>query len=170
MPEIIRLAKYQRKAFRYHDLKEDQKDDTRTRTPSWPRNINGGNNPVLHLPRAEKKNAACTHRSKGHIEGEVDDMAIDAAALSAFRRHHRRSCNHKDMVNVMDIVGKSIQVISVIADDKLEHCQRTSLVQMVYCEALPEIAKHNVAVPYHSVYDIIIMMVDAYVDAFAVSN
>ena len=150
MPEIIRLAKYQRrKAFRYHDLKEDQ-EDTCTQTPSWPRKIQSGNNPVLHLPRAEKKNAACTHRSKGHIEGEVDDMAIDAAALSAFRRHHQRSCNHKDMVKVMDIVGRSIRVISVIADEILEHCQRTSLVEMVYCEAVPELAKHNV-VPYQSI-------------------
>ena len=166
--EILRLAKYQRKAFRYHDLKEDHED---TQTLSWTR-INS-NNPMLHLLRAEKKKKnICARRSEVRIEGEVliDTMAIDAAALSAFRRHQRRSCNHKDMVNVLDIVGKSIGVISVIDDEMLGNYDTASLVQMVHSDALPEIAKKNVAVPYQSVCDIIVMMVDAYVDAFALAN
>lgn len=141
--EILRLAKYQGKAFRYHDLKEDHED---TPTLSWTR-LNS-NNPMLHLLRAEKKKKnICARRSEVRIEGEVDTMAIDAAALSAFRRHQRRSCNDKDMVNLLDIVGKSIGVISVIADEMLGNYETASLVQMVFSDALPEIAKKNVAVP-----------------------
>ena len=153
IPERIRLAvvsTYRRKAFRYHDLEEEKGD-------------------LLHgLLVVQKRNAL-----KGRIDDEVNtDADADTIVLYAFRRRHQRnqSFDHKDVVNLLDIVGNSIQVISVIADEKLEHCQKTTLLEMVYNEAIPELAKRNVAVPYQSICDIIMMTVDAYVGAFAVAS